>query len=263
MALPKVTKSLGIVAFYVLLIRLFLGYVFFSSSLCKLSKGQFPQLIGPCNLETKLAPYGLALFVVVIAIAQLVIGALVLSQRYALLGSVMMVPMNVSILGVTVSQGWQGTPYIDAFLLLLNIVLLLYHFPSLKFFLFPLDQNLRVPTKLDLAFEQTLPHVALGVALIAGITSRFSQATMLITGTVALILFYAIVLRSSALSRLEKIIVALSLIAILALTLTWPVLQPAVVLGVLLVVIASIVLALEIYTVQYAIGKRNVELSKF
>lgn len=55
--------------FYILLIRLFLGYIFFSSSLCKLSQGQFGQIIGRCNLEAELAPYGLALFA--IAVSQL------------------------------------------------------------------------------------------------------------------------------------------------------------------------------------------------
>lgn len=90
--------------FYILLIRLLLGYIFFSSSLCKLSQGQFGQIIGPCNLEAELAPYKLGLFAIVIAISQLIISLLLFAQRYALLGAIMTVPMNICILSITLSQ---------------------------------------------------------------------------------------------------------------------------------------------------------------
>jgi uncharacterized membrane protein YphA (DoxX/SURF4 family) len=255
-------QKLGVAAFYVLLIRLFLGYVFFSSGLCKLSRGEFPGLIGPCNLETALAPYDLTLFALLIAVAQFVIGALVLSQRYALVGSIMMVPMNVSIFVFTVSQGWQGTPYIDAFLLLLNCVLLLYHFSSLTFFLFPEEQKTRVPTRLDLAFDRFLPHLALGVALCAALTSRVSSIVMMCFAALALLFFYLVVLRSASLSRPEKGVVVLSFAALalasvlIATADTFVVFSRFALFGLLLTVVAVLIGFLLFYTVQQWTQKR-------
>src|SRR5687768_14812442 len=89
-----------------ILIRLFLGYIFFSAGICKLTHGEFGQIIGPPWLEEGLAKYGLGLFAQVVAISQVICGTLLLSQRFSLLGAVMLVPMNVAILAVTVSMKW-------------------------------------------------------------------------------------------------------------------------------------------------------------
>lgn len=94
---------------YLLLIRLLLGYIFLSSGLCKLSDGHFGQLIGPPHLIRDLAPYGLHDFAVFVAVSQVLVGALVLSHRWALLGLVALVPLNAGILAVTISQRWAGT----------------------------------------------------------------------------------------------------------------------------------------------------------
>ncbi len=44
--------------------RLFLGLIFFTSGMGKLTGGDFPGLIGPVHLEQSLAPYGLGLWVI-------------------------------------------------------------------------------------------------------------------------------------------------------------------------------------------------------
>lgn len=46
-----------------------------------------------------------------------VLGALLLSQRFATLGAVMLVPMLANILVITISLQWRGTPYVNAVLL--------------------------------------------------------------------------------------------------------------------------------------------------
>jgi uncharacterized membrane protein YphA (DoxX/SURF4 family) len=106
--------------FNFLLIRLFLGYLFTSSGLCKLTEGHFGQLIGPPLLIQQLTPHGLRTFGFFIAVSQVLTGALVMAQRYSVLGLIMLVPMNLGILMVTISQNWQGTPYVDAVFILLN-----------------------------------------------------------------------------------------------------------------------------------------------
>ena len=104
--------------------RVFLGLIFFSAGLGKLTHGLTPGLIGPIWLEERLAQYGLSLWAQFVAWSQLLIGALLLSQRFALLGAVMLVPMLVNILVVTISLQWRGTPYVNAVLLAMNLFLL-------------------------------------------------------------------------------------------------------------------------------------------
>ena len=104
--------------------RVFLGLIFFSAGLGKITHGLTPGLIGPVWLEERLAQYGLGLWAQFVAWSQLLIGALLLSQRFALLGAVMLVPMLTNILVVTISLQWRGTPYVNAVLLAMNLFLL-------------------------------------------------------------------------------------------------------------------------------------------
>lgn len=109
-------------------VRAFLGVIFFSAGISKLIPG-FPSIIGPVWLVDRLEPYGLALFGQFIALSEAAVGLLLLSRRLAILGAIMLVPMLTSILVVTISLQWRGTPYVNAFLLLLNLALLAYDYP--------------------------------------------------------------------------------------------------------------------------------------
>ena len=205
--------------FYALLLRLFLGYVFVSSGLCKLTDGHFGQLIGPPRLIETLAPYGLHLFGLFIATSQVLVGALVLSQRYSLLGLVALVPMNASILAVTVSQNWTGTPVVNSVLLALNGVALLYEWPTLRVFLLP-DAALPLEKpRTNLLFPDAwLPAGALLAALVAAIISRYQPSLTVIPATVLFLCVYGNVVRSPYLTWLEKGIVAVTLGGILCVT---------------------------------------------
>lgn len=110
--------------FLVISTRVFLGLIFFSSGLAKLTHGITPGIIGPVWLEERLAQYSLGLWAQFVAWSQVVIGALLLSQRFATLGAVMLVPMLANILVVTISLQWRGTPYVNAVLLAMNLFLL-------------------------------------------------------------------------------------------------------------------------------------------
>jgi uncharacterized membrane protein YphA (DoxX/SURF4 family) len=110
--------------FLVIATRVFLGIIFFSSGLAKLTHGLTPGVIGPVWLEERLAQYGLSMWAQFVAWSQVLIGALLLSQRFATLGAVMLVPMLTNILVVTISLQWRGTPYVNAVLLAMNLFLL-------------------------------------------------------------------------------------------------------------------------------------------
>lgn len=121
--------------FVIVSTRLFLGYIFFSAGMAKLLDGQFPGIIGPVWLEAELAKYGLGLFARFIAYSQIIVGLLVLSQRFATIGAIMLFPIIMTTLMVTISLEWRGTPYVLGFFLLLNAILLIADYHKLKFLL--------------------------------------------------------------------------------------------------------------------------------
>lgn len=205
--------------FNALLLRLFLGYLFTSSGLCKLTDGQFGQLIGPPLLIEQLTPHGLRTFAFFIAISQVMSGALVLSQRYSLLGLIMLVPMNLGILMVTISQNWQGTPYVDAVFTLLNLLALLYEWNSLKFLLLPEVKTIALPTKTHTFFPFLwLPLAVIIAFLLCCITSRYAVISTSILATVGYVLAYVNVFRSQVFPKLFQGVLGMSLLAILAFT---------------------------------------------
>jgi uncharacterized membrane protein YphA (DoxX/SURF4 family) len=104
--------------------RILLGVVFLSSGIGKFYGTS--GLIGPGYLFEELAKHHLLLLAIFIAIAELVIGYLLLIKKYATLGAIMLFPMISSILVVVISLNWQGTPFVDGVFLLMNLYLLYY-----------------------------------------------------------------------------------------------------------------------------------------
>jgi uncharacterized membrane protein YphA (DoxX/SURF4 family) len=206
--------------FVVLLTRLFLGYLFLSSGLCKLTEGEFGQLIGPPLLIKSLTPYGLAGFGIFIATSQVVIGALILSQRFSLLGLVALVPINASMVAVTISQNWRGTPFVDAVFLLMNVLVLLYEWPTLKVFVLPEAPRSPVaPLTNQLFPNRWLPISVLLTAALSAIVARYDPEMTPIPAIACFGLTYVNVWKNPALLRLDRIVLGLSLLAILSVTL--------------------------------------------
>ncbi|SFT67041.1 hypothetical protein SAMN04489724_1511 [Algoriphagus locisalis] len=106
-------------------ISVFLGFTFWGSGMAKLFyEHQFFGWIGPVWLIEELEPYGLGLYGKFIALSQITIGYMLVTIRYKLLGSIMMLPLIGNILMVTISLQWKGTPFVLGFLLLLDLILL-------------------------------------------------------------------------------------------------------------------------------------------
>ncbi|MDN3205924.1 hypothetical protein [Algoriphagus sediminis] len=111
--------------FLIIGISVFLGFTFWGSGMAKLFfEHKFFGWIGPVWLIDELRPYGLGLYGQFIALSQIIIGYCLVTTRYKLIGSIMMIPLIGNILMVTISLNWQGTPFVLGFLLLLNFVLL-------------------------------------------------------------------------------------------------------------------------------------------
>ncbi len=126
------------------LIRIFLGLIFFTAGMSKLYfEHQFPGVIGPVWLEERLAEHDLGLYARFIAGSQIIAGLLLFSQRFSTLGAVLTFPIILNIFMVTVSMKWQGTPYVNFVLLSLNAWLLAYDYPKLKFMLTDVTRDIK------------------------------------------------------------------------------------------------------------------------
>lgn len=125
-------------------IRIFLGLIFLGAGMSKLYfEHSFPGIIGPVWLEERLAEHGLGMYARFIAGSQVIAGLLLLTQRFATLGAIITFPLILNIFMVTVSLEWQGTPYVNAFFLLLNVWLLVYDYHKLKFIITDQPQELK------------------------------------------------------------------------------------------------------------------------
>lgn len=169
--------------------RLFLGLIFLTAGMGKLTHGGFPGLIGPVWLEERLATYGLGLFAQFVAWSQLLIGLLLLSKRFALIGAIMLVPMLANIFVITVSLQWRGTPYVNAVLLAMNALLLWGYRDRLKLLFIDDDRQLparvtRRAPKLDL-----IALIGILVALLGPILLPLGAAMPYVAVLFALALF--------------------------------------------------------------------------
>ncbi len=184
-------NSRPFVRFTVVSLRIFLGLIFFSSGMAKLFDGQFPGIIGPVWLEDALSEYGLGLYARFIAYSQVIIGLLLLTQRFATLGAIMLFPMLMNIFMVTVSMEWRGTPYILFTFLVFNVILLIADFHQLKGIVAQDPRPLkritvrRKPLKIDLLW-------VLGMVITVGSTFLYHQHaltayTMVIVGLIIFI----------------------------------------------------------------------------
>ncbi|HEX8264063.1 MAG TPA: hypothetical protein VF596_01465 [Pyrinomonadaceae bacterium] len=115
-------------------IRILLGFIFFTAGMGKLTHGHyFPLTMFPMSLSKILAPYGLSLWGEFVAWSQVLIGFLLMSQRFATIGAIMSLPLILNIFVITVSIGFVGTPYLNGFLIFLNLFLLAADYHKLKF----------------------------------------------------------------------------------------------------------------------------------
>ncbi|OGX86663.1 hypothetical protein BEN47_12685 [Hymenobacter lapidarius] len=192
-ALPAVATAVALVVggrlrrLYVVGCRLLLGALMLGGGLYKLSDNHLPGLMGPPMDHAFLAKNGLEIFGQFIGMAQLLIGLLLLSGRFALFGAVLLVPMWLNIIFLTWSQHWAGTPFLTTGFLVLTIGLLLHDYPRLKWLLYPpadpaalLAQRLATaPLPVELLWWLGAA-VVIGGGLLYSISLRAMTSTMLL-----------------------------------------------------------------------------------
>lgn len=147
--------------------RIILGVVFLSSGIGKFYGTS--GLIGPGYMFKELAQYDLLLFAIFVALAELIIGYLLLIRKFSTVGAVMLFPMITNILVVVISLKWQGTPLIDAIFLLMNLYLLYYD----RHKLYPL---LGISNSQEIInfFKQTGGYIVILIIIILGVLLSYS-----------------------------------------------------------------------------------------
>lgn len=161
--------------------RLLLGALMLGGGLYKLSDNHLPGLMGPPMDHAFLAQHQLELFAQFIGVAQLLIGLLLLTGRFALLGAVLLVPMWLNIIFLTWSQHWTGTPALTTGFLVLTVGLLLHDYPRLKFLFYPprnADELRALPLRTAGPGPEGLWWLALGVTLGGALLYPVSLAIM-------------------------------------------------------------------------------------
>ena len=146
--------------------RIILGVVFLSSGIGKFYGTS--GLIGPGWMFAELKPYSLLLFAVFVALAEIIIGYILLIRRFSTLGAVMLFPMILNILIVVISLKWQGTPLIDSVFLAMNLYLL--HFDRRK--LLPV-LGIQSSEELKSIVSETWPYLLVLIVILAGVLLSF------------------------------------------------------------------------------------------
>ncbi|WP_054413874.1 hypothetical protein [Hymenobacter sp. DG25A] len=180
---------------YVFGARLLLGAFMLGGGLYKLSENHIPGLMGPPMNHAWLAEQGLVLFAQFIGVAQLLIGLLLLTRRFALLGAVLLVPMWLNIIFLTWSQNWVGTPWLTSGFLVLTSGLLLHDFDRLRWVLYPPQDAAALralPWRTAGAVPEALWWLGIGVILLGSLLYFISLSVMLTTMAIGAVLLLAI-----------------------------------------------------------------------
>lgn len=174
-----------------LLIRLSLGIIYMTSGLSKLAPEYLGNIIGPVNLEKAYESNSIHILMNITAIIQTLLGSLILSQRYSIIGLIFLLPLSVGILIFTIYAGFGLTPIINLLLLLLLIYLLTQEKKSVKKLMNLKIEGYRV-SKSYLRFSQKrLSNSAILFIIITALLTFWKSPLVNFTATISLILFLA------------------------------------------------------------------------
>lgn len=197
--------------FTTLLIRLSLGLVYLTSGFSKLAPEHLGNMIGPVNLDFISASRASWYFMVFVAIYQVVAGALTISQRYSVIGLILLLPLSVGILSFTLIVPFGGTPFINLFILLL-LVFALYEEKNSLVKIFRLNvEGLKESETFKRFPNPLLPKISLGIIALT-LSLVFLQNSILnMLLSLALVFFTANLFQYKKFVILDKILLFLFL----------------------------------------------------
>ncbi|WKZ62422.1 MAG: hypothetical protein QY315_11700 [Saprospiraceae bacterium] len=177
---------------YITLIMIYLatGIIYLTAGLSKFSPGNIGNLIGPVDYHKISDSTVFLLFMQGIAVLQVVVGALLLSQRYSVFGLIMVLPMSLGILIFTIVAGFGLTPIINLLLLLLLLYAFYLEKEAIRQ-LFRKDRKgilFKSPSFQQFP-ERLVPNIALILIGLTVLVSFLDNIVLNILTTTALLLF--------------------------------------------------------------------------
>jgi hypothetical protein len=150
---------------FVIYIRYLIGGAFVFSCIIKIKGLRFTTESGASNpinsawhlFETL---YQSGLYWKFLGICQLIAGGLLMTQRFATIGAICNLPIVLNIFIITLSYYFAFTPVITGFMLLANLLLVIWEWNKLKIFF-----NLEPVLEKDKRFENDISWEITGIAL--------------------------------------------------------------------------------------------------
>ena len=174
-----------------LLIRLSLGIIYLTSGLSKLAPDFLGNIIGPVNLAKAYDDSNVIhFFMNVTAFIQIIVGALTLSQRYSVLGLVLLLPLSLGILIFTIFAGFGLTPIINGILLSLLIYALFQEQEAVKNLMKFKIESLKNSRTFRRFPDKRIPNLALVSVSLTAVLSFLNGPVLNVIATISLVLFF-------------------------------------------------------------------------
>ena len=174
-----------------LLIKLSLGIIYFTSGLSKLAPEHLGNIIGPVSIENSFAIPGIDIFMQIVAVIQTILGALILTQRYSVIGLALLLPLSTGILIFTIFSGFGLTPLINVLLLILLIYAIFIEKNSVRKFIQLKMQAFKDSNSFEDFPKKKIPDTALLITSITVIISFWNKSLLLnLTASTFLVLIF-------------------------------------------------------------------------
>ena len=166
-----------------------IGFIYLTAGFSKLSPEYLGNIIGPVDLGSIYKSSLIDILMIIAAIYQIIAGALILSQRYSVIGLILVLPLALGILIFTIFAGFAATPIINLFILLLIIFALLEDKKSVNQILKLNFKSINLSKSFQEFPNKIIPNVALGITFLICCLVFMDNVILNILLTIVLLLF--------------------------------------------------------------------------
>jgi len=201
------------------LIRLSLGFIYLSAGWAKFAPNDLGNLIGPVDISHVTESVAILTTFKFIGFFQMVIGALILSQRYSLFGLLALFPLSFAMFVFTLVGGFGGTPIFNFIFLLMNCYALIIEKENIKKLIARRNlSNIDSVVSKDFPNEK-LPHLSFGLLLILVLTSFWQSGLIInVIGTSFIAVIFLNLFQYKKFNLLDRIILLLFLLICFSVT---------------------------------------------
>lgn len=191
-------------------IRLTLGFIYLSAGWAKLAPNDLGNIIGPVDISHATDSVAILTSFKIIAYFQMITGALILSQKYSLIGLLVLFPLSLGTFIFTLISGFGGTPFFNLIFLVMNCYALIIEKEIVKSIVKRNYSSIYDSVVSKKFPNKTLPKFSFILLLSLIICSFFLNGILLnIIGTVCILLFCVNMLQFKKFLFIDNIILVL------------------------------------------------------